>query len=78
MISKENKLIQVKVSQNAYSFLKKYSDLVGVSISSFCESAINHSIIKHASLMNLDEYIKHPDSNKSFNQVLKERFNGNV
>lgn len=46
MISRKNKLIQVKVSLLAYEFLKKYSNMFNVSISRFCEMAINDKIIK--------------------------------
>lgn len=46
MISENNKLIQVKISKLAYTYLKKYSDMFNVSISKFCEIAINDRIIK--------------------------------
>lgn len=46
MISSKNKLIQVKVSKLAYEYLKKYSEMFHVSISHFCEIAINDAIIK--------------------------------
>lgn len=50
-ISKNNKLIQVKVSKLAYEYLKKYSVMFNVSISKFCEMAINDSIIKKGDLI---------------------------
>ena len=53
MISKDNKLIQVKVSKLAYEFLKKYSELFNISISKFCEMAINDSIIKKGDVLNV-------------------------
>lgn len=43
----KNKLIQVKVSLLSYEYLKKYSEMFGVSISRFCEMAINEKIIKN-------------------------------
>ena len=43
----KNKLIQVKVSKLTYEYLKKYSKLFGISISRFCEMAINDKIIKN-------------------------------
>lgn len=47
MIDKsKNKLIQVKVSILAYEFIKKYSFIFDVSISRFCEMAINDKICK--------------------------------
>lgn len=46
MISENNKLIQVKISKLAYNFIKKYSEMFGVSISRFCEMAINDKICK--------------------------------
>lgn len=45
-VSKENKLIQVKISKLAYQFIKKYSDMFDISLSKFCEIAINEKIIK--------------------------------
>lgn len=45
-ISENNKLIQVKISKLAYKFIKKYSEMFGVSISRFCEMAINDKICK--------------------------------
>lgn len=57
MISKSNKLIQVKVSLFAYEFLKKYSEMFDVSISRFCEMAINDKICKIGELRgDIDEY----------------------
>lgn len=44
-ISSENKLIQVKISNLAYEYLKKYSSLFDVSISRFAEIAINERIV---------------------------------
>lgn len=44
-ISSENKLIQVKISNLAYDYLKKYSSLFDVSISRFAETAINERIV---------------------------------
>lgn len=52
MVSKDNKLIQVKVSKLAYQFMKKYSDMFSVSISRFCEIAINDKIIRIGELEN--------------------------
>lgn len=51
MISKDNKLIQVKVSKNAYDFLHKYSFMFDISISRFCELAINNEIIKRGNIL---------------------------
>lgn len=42
----KNVRIQVKVSKLAHEFLKKYSDMFDVSISRFCEMAINDKICK--------------------------------
>lgn len=46
MISKDNKMIQVKVSKLTYKYLKKYCDLFGTSISSYCNDAIVSRIIQ--------------------------------
>lgn len=46
MISRDNKMIQVKVSKLTYNYLKKYSDLFGISISSYCNDAIVSRIIQ--------------------------------
>lgn len=47
MLSKENRYIQVKVSKLVYLYLKKYSKLFDISISRFCEMAIQEKIIKN-------------------------------
>lgn len=46
MISRDNKMIQVKVSKLTYKYLKKYCDLFGTSISSYCNDAIVSRIIQ--------------------------------
>lgn len=46
-ISKENKLIQIKVTKEMYELLKKVSTLLGVSISKMGEVAIQSYIIKN-------------------------------
>ena len=40
----KNVRIQVKISKFSYEFLKRYSKLFNVSISRFCEIAINNRI----------------------------------
>lgn len=52
MISKENKLLQVKVSKLVYLYLKKYSELFNISISHFCEMAIVDKISRTGELPN--------------------------
>lgn len=47
MLSKDNRYIQVKVSSPVYLYLKKYSELFDISISRFCEMAIQEKIIKN-------------------------------
>ena len=51
-VGKENKLIQVKISKLAYQFIKKYSDMFNISLSKFCEMAINDQIIRIGELKN--------------------------
>lgn len=53
--SSVNKLIQVKVTKLVYEYLKKYSDMFGVSISRFCEMAIQEKIIKNGGFNNNEE-----------------------
>lgn len=57
MISDKNKLIQVKVSKLSYEYLKKYSSMFGISISRFCEMAINDKICKIGEIRgDIDKY----------------------
>lgn len=55
MISKDKRMIQVVISNLTYEYLKKYSELFGVSISSYCNSAISEKIIKS---VDVDNYVK--------------------
>lgn len=40
MLSNGKRLIQVKVNDSVYDYLKRYSEGFGVSISSYCEQSI--------------------------------------
>ena len=55
MIGKDKRIVQVVISKLTYEYLKKYSELFGVSISSYCNSAINEKIIKS---VDVDNYVK--------------------
>lgn len=46
MLASENRLIQVKVNAFTYQYLQKYKNVFGISMSRFCELAINDAIIK--------------------------------
>lgn len=55
MIDKtKNRLVQVKVTNLAYEYMKKYSELFGVSISRFAEMAIQEKIIKNGGFKSED------------------------
>lgn len=47
MLSKNNKMINIKVSKDTYNFIKTLSKKYGVSMSSFCQDCITQSIILH-------------------------------
>lgn len=51
MISSNNKMIQVKVSKLTYQYLKKYSEIFGVSISNYANEAITSRIIASGALV---------------------------
>ena len=51
LISSSNKMIQVKVSKLTYQYLKKYSEMFGVSISNYANEAITSRIISSGALV---------------------------
>lgn len=71
MISKENRMIQVKVSKLTYQYLKKYCELFGVSISNYANEAITSRIIQSGALM--PDNMKHLEKESNFiKQTYKE------
>lgn len=52
MIGNDKKIIQVVISKTLYEYLKKYSKISGVSISSYCNVIISDSLIKKWSVEN--------------------------
>ena len=54
-IKESNKLIQVKVNNVVYRYLCKYSELFGVSISSYCNMAIIDRILNSKCLESIKE-----------------------
>ena len=47
MLSKNNKMINVKVSKDTFDFIKTFSRKYGTSISSFCQDCITQYILFH-------------------------------
>lgn len=59
MLSKNNKMLNIKVSNDTYNFINTFSKKYGVSISSFCQDCVTKAIIEH------DEIAHNPAKNGS-------------
>lgn len=46
-LSKNNKMINVKVSKDTYDFIKTFADKYKCSVSSFCQDCITQAILTH-------------------------------
>lgn len=58
MIGKDKKMIQVVITNTTYEYLKKYADLFGTSISSYCNQAIVSRIINSDKYLGLNKGVK--------------------
>lgn len=47
MLSKNNKMLNIKVSKDTFNFIQTLSKKYGVSMSSFCQDCITQSILLH-------------------------------
>lgn len=45
MVSDKNTIIQVVISKNLLQLIRKYCEISGISISSFCGSAISEKVV---------------------------------